>query len=146
MLKIINDNNKEMKKIIHLNLRKNNRDKCTWLQNNVSANIEVDDRIESNFLAFIDDLLIGGAIGFVEYNWYYLDLLYINKEYRNQDVGTNLIKKVEEYAKNKGLVGVRMETWDFQAKGFYEKLGYIKYAELKNHPPGATEYFLKKEL
>ena len=31
------------------------------------------------------------------------------------------IKKIEELAKSKNLTGIRMETWNFQARGFYEK-------------------------
>ena len=44
------------------------------------------------------------------------------------------------------LTGIRMETWDFQAKGFYEKNGYSVFAEIKDCPPGTIDYYLKKEL
>lgn len=146
MIIIKNDNNNELKNIIHTNLRKNNIEKCEWLKNNVSENIELPTKKNSNFLAFEDNKLIGGAIGFIEYNWYFLDLLYVNKEYRGKDVGTNLIKKIEEYAIKEHLTGVRMETWDFQARGFYEKNGYVVFAEIKNCPPGTVDYYLKKEF
>ena len=73
-------------------------------------------------------------------------MLYVDKEYRNQDVGTNLIIAIEEYAQKENLTGVRMETWDFQAKGFYEKMGYTVWAEIKDCPPGTIDYYLKKEL
>ena len=145
MITIKNDNNIEMKNIIHTNLRKNNREKCEWLKNYTSANIKVSDIKNCNFLAFDDDKLIGGAIGFVQYNWYFLDLLYIDEEYRGQDIGTNLIKQIEAFAKKENLTGVRMETWDFQAREFYEKNGYVVYAEIKDCPPGTIDYFLKKE-
>ena len=39
-----------------------------------------------------------------------------------------------------------METWDFQARGFYEKNGYIVFAEIKNCPPRTIDYYLKKEF
>lgn len=71
MIMIKNDNDIEMKNIIHTNLRKNNIEKCEWLRNNVSTNIKISNAKNSNFLAFDDNKLIGGAIGFVEYNWYY---------------------------------------------------------------------------
>jgi ribosomal protein S18 acetylase RimI-like enzyme len=48
-----------------------------------------------------------------------LDLLYIDEEYRNRNIGTNLIKEIEKFALEEHLTGVRMETWNFQAKGFY---------------------------
>lgn len=70
----------------------------------------------------------------------------MNKEYRKRNVGTNLIRKIEEFAKVGHLTGIRMETWDFQAKGFYEKKGYSVFAEIKDCPPGTINYYLKKEL
>lgn len=39
-----------------------------------------------------------------------------------------------------------METWNFQARGFYEKNGYVVFAEIKNCPPGTVDYYLKKEF
>ena len=146
MITIKNDNNIEMKNIIHTNLRKNNREKCEWLKNYTSADRKVSDIKNSNFLAFDNDKLIGGAIGFVQYNWYFLELLYIDQEYRGQDVGTSLIKQIEMFGRRENLTGVRVETWDFQARGFYEKNGFTVYAEIKNCPPGTIVYFLKKEL
>ena len=52
--------------------------------------------------------------------------------------------QIEEFAKKENLTGVRMETWDFQARGFYEKNGYTVFAEIKDCPPKTTCYFLKK--
>lgn len=146
MIIIKNDNNEVNKNIIHTKLRRNNLDKCEWLNKHVPADVKVSDTVENNFLAFDDGKLIGGAIGFLQYDWYFLDLLYVDKEYRNQDVGTNLIIAIEEYAQKENLTGVRMETWDFQAKGFYEKMGYTVWAEIKDCPPGTIDYYLKKEL
>jgi len=146
MITIKNDNNVEMKNIIHINLRRNNREKCEWLRDNTPADIKISDMINSNFLAFDNDKLIGGAIGFIQYNWYFLDLLYIDEEYRGQDIGTNLLNQIEEFARRENLTGVRMETWDFQAKGFYKKNGYEVFAEIKDCPPKTICYFLKKEL
>lgn len=146
MITIKNDNNKQMKDIVHSNLRKNNIEKCQWLKDNISSDITVSNTIDSNFLAFDNDKLIGGAIGYIEYNWYFLDLLYIDENYRGQNIGTKLIKAIEEFAIKENLTGVRMETWNFQARGFYEKNGYKVFAQIENCPPGTIDYFLKKEL
>lgn len=111
----------------------------------MSIDIIIPNEEKNNFLAFDGGNLIGGAIGYIQYNWYFLDLLYIDEEYRGQDIGTNLLKQIEEFAKTKKLTGIRMETWDFQARGFYEKNGYTVFAEIKDCPPETTCYFLKKE-
>ena len=146
MLKIIIDNNVDYKNNIHMKLRKNNRDKCKWLRDNVSSNIEKKDFIEYNFYAFDGEKLIGGAIGFIQYNWYFLDMLYVDTKYRKKGIATKLITEIEKYSKDKKLTGIRTETWNFQAKGFYEKMGYTVWAQIENCPPGTIDYYLKKNL
>lgn len=49
------------------------------------------------------------------------------------------------YDEDINQTGIRMETWDFQARGFYEKNGYNVFGEIKDCPPGTICYFLKKE-
>lgn len=39
-----------------------------------------------------------------------------------------------------------METWDFQARNFYEKNGYKDFAQIEDCPPNTIDYFLKKKL
>ena len=146
MLTIKNENDIKFKKIIDTRLRKNNIEKCSWFKDNISEDINISSVKNNNFLAFDNDKLIGGAIGFVEFNWYFLDLLYIDEEYRNRNIGTNLIKEIEKFALEEHLTGVRMETWNFQAKGFYEKNGYSVFGEIKDCPPGTIDYHLKKEF
>ncbi len=146
MITIKNENDIKFKKIIDTRLRKNNIEKCSWFKDNISEDINISSVKNNNFLAFDNDKLIGGAIGFVEYNWYFLDLLYIDEEYRNRNIGTNLIKEIEKFALEEHLTGVRMETWNFQAKGFYEKNGYSVFGEIKDCPPGTIDYHLKKEF
>lgn len=146
MITIKNENDIKFKKIIDTRLRKNNIEKCSWFKDNISEDINISSVKNNNFLAFDNDKLIGGAIGFVEFNWYFLDLLYIDEEYRNRNIGTNLIKEIEKFALEEHLTGVRMETWNFQAKGFYEKNGYSVFGEINDCPPGTIDYHLKKEF
>lgn len=146
MITIKNENDIKFKKIIDTRLRKNNIEKCSWFKDNISEDINISSVKNNNFLAFDNDKLIGGAIGFVEFNWYFLDLLYIDEEYRNRNIGTNLIKEIEKFALEEHLTGVRMETWNFQAKGFYEKNDYSVFGEIKDCPPGTIDYHLKKEF
>ncbi len=146
MIKFEKDNSIESQEIIHAKLREYNREKCQWLRDNVPPDFVESETKYCNILAFNDNELIGGAIGFVEYNWYVLNLLYVDEKYRGQDIGTYLTSRVEESARTRKLTGIRLETWNFQSRGFYEKNGYTVFAELKDCPPGTTVYFLKKEL
>lgn len=140
------DNDKKMRDMIHSNLRKNNIEKCKWLKENTSLDISISNVKNNNFLVFDNEKLIGGAIGFIEYDWYFLDLLYIDENYREKGIGSKLIKEVEKFAIQENLTGVRMETWDFQALEFYQKLGYKIFGEIKDCPPSTTCYFLSKYI
>ena len=140
MIEIVNTNNKTWEDEILARLKAYNRKKCTWLreQGNQSTNAV-------NFFAIEDNNLYGGAVGHVEYGWYMLDLLLVDESCRGKNVGTSLLQRIEDYTKKSNLVGIRLETWDFQARGFYEKQGFVVFGELNDCPPGATVYFMKKQ-
>jgi hypothetical protein len=41
---------------------------------------------------------------------------------------------------------VQLSTFGFQARPFYEKMGYEVFATLEDCPVGHCEYFLRKQL
>jgi len=91
--------------------------------------------------------LIGGACGHTNMgNWVWVELLYVDEKHRGKDIGTLLIKKIENFCKENRCLGVHLNTWDWQAKGFYEKMGFDCYGELKNHPLGGACFYMKKQL
>lgn len=141
-IKFSNDNS--LYDVIGTNLHSYNRSKCQWIKDHTDAIPTA--KKYYNFGVYENDKLIGGAIGFIEYGWYFLEELYIDEHYRGNSIGTKIINEIEKCAKENNAIGVRMETWDFQAKGFYEKMGYKVYATFEDCPPGTTDYFLRKKL
>lgn len=121
MIKIKADNDKKLKKEIDIRLTKFNREKCKWLKIKSDTITDEYQEKEFNFLVYDDNKLIGGAIGFIKYDWYFLDMLYIDEEYRKRNIGTSLINELENFALKEKLTGIRTDTWDFQAKEFYKK-------------------------
>lgn len=146
MIKITVDNDKTLKHEIDIGLTKFNREKCEWLK--IKSNTVADEYLEKeiNFIVYDDNKLIGGAIGFIKYDWYFLDMLYIDEEYRKRKIGTMLINELEDFALKEKLTGIRTDTWDFQAKEFYEKMGFKLFGELKDCPLGTINYFFEKKL
>ena len=140
MFTIRPDNDAEHRREIANRLRAANRARCAWLRANPSA------AETRNFLAFDGGRLIGGAVGFVRFAWYFLDLLYVDAAYRNRGIGRQLLTAAERFASDRQLVGVRLDTADFQARGFYEKMGYTLFGELADCPPGHTLYFFHKKF
>lgn len=48
------------------------------------------------------------------------------------------------YALKMQCIGIRLNTWSFQAKEFYESLGYEVYAKLENYLLNSTLYSMKR--
>ncbi|MDB5698088.1 MAG: family acetyltransferase, partial [Alphaproteobacteria bacterium] len=47
---------------------------------------------------------------------------------------------------DRGCVGVWLDTFSFQSRGFYEKLGYAVVGMIQDHPLGGARYFMQKRL
>ncbi|MBX9749732.1 MAG: GNAT family N-acetyltransferase, partial [Roseococcus sp.] len=89
---------------------------------------------------------IGGALGNSHYGWVRIELLSLPEALRGQGWGSRLMQAVEDEARARRCLGVRLETLSFQARGFYEKLGYSVIGTLPDYPPGHTLYWLAKRL
>jgi GNAT superfamily N-acetyltransferase len=89
---------------------------------------------------------IGGLWGKTVYAWLYVEFLTVPESLRGQDVGTALMTEAETIARARACVGAWLTTFTFQARGFYEKLGYSVFAELPDSPPGNERIFLRKRF
>jgi len=89
---------------------------------------------------------VGGLYGRMFYDWLFVEYLAIPIEMRGQDIGTALMTQAEELARAQGCIGIWLDTFTFQARGFYEKLGYRVFGELEDYPRDAARYFLSKRL
>lgn len=107
---------------------------------------------EQNFqrLCFIlqapDQEIVGGALGEIYWDWFHLDLLWVKDELRGCGYGHRLLMRAEEEARQRGAKNVFLDTFSFQAPGFYKKYGYQVFGELKDFPLGHQRYFLTKHL
>ena len=52
----------------------------------------------------------------------------------------------EREAVNRGCHGAWLDTFEFQARGFYEKLGYEVFGSLDDNPRGSRRFFLRRRL
>jgi ribosomal protein S18 acetylase RimI-like enzyme len=51
----------------------------------------------------------------------YIDVLWVKEESRGDGYGSALLEEMEKIAKEKGCKLVHLDTFDFQAKDFYER-------------------------
>ena len=91
--------------------------------------------------------IIGGIIARMYcWNCVYIDTLWISDDYRGQSLGKQLLKEIEELAKAKGAEIIHLDTFDFQAKEFYEKQGYTVFGILEDCPKDHARYYLSKKI
>ena len=80
------------------------------------------------------------------WNILYVDVLYVDDAHRGKGFGKQLLDDLENKARRLGGYMAHLDTFDWQAKEFYEGLGYSVCGILQNCPPGHTRYYLKKLL
>lgn len=90
--------------------------------------------------------LLGGLIGHTIWNWLDIDLFWLDESARHLGYGTQIIQAAEAEARQRGCQKSKVETYSFQARGFYEKNGYRVVGQIDDFPPGTIDYTLVKEL
>lgn len=88
----------------------------------------------------------GGLWGKIYYNWLFVELLFVPEQLRGEDFGAKLLTKAEEIARQKGCIGVWLDTHSFQAPDFYRKLEYQPFGCLNDYPKGSDRIFFRKIL
>ncbi|TGD18373.1 GNAT family N-acetyltransferase [Levilactobacillus suantsaiihabitans] len=96
--------------------------------------------------AYDGDRLIGGIIMRRRYDHLAITQLAIDRAYRGQKIGTQLIRAAERLARDRHVINITLSTRSYQAVGFYEKCGYQIYGTLPDLPFAGvtTTYFYKR--
>ena len=87
-----------------------------------------------------------GLVGYLAWRWLTIDLLWVEESLRGQGYGAALLREAERTAREAGCIAVRLDTFEFQARPFYEHHGYHVFAELEGYPAGTRQYFLTRTL
>ena len=75
------------------------------------------------FFAASSGKVQGGVRGQTYWSWCAIDVLTVAEPYRRQGIGSRLLARVEEIARARGCVGIRLDTTSFQAPDFYRRHG-----------------------
>jgi GNAT superfamily N-acetyltransferase len=73
-------------------------------------------------------------------------VLWLDAPLRRLGYGSRLLRRAEADARAAGCARVELHTFSFQARPFYEKQGYRVFGQLDDYPPGASAYWMVKEL
>lgn len=88
----------------------------------------------------------GGLLGDIWGGWLHVKYLWVDRPLRHDGWASRLVAAAEAYARERGAHHACLETFSFQARPLYEKLGYEVFAQLDDYPPGHSKYFLRKAL
>ena len=90
--------------------------------------------------------LVGGLIGETGRSVLYIDMLWLDPQWRHRGLGSRLLQEAEAEAARRGCRTVWLDTYDFQARPFYERHSYAMFAEFDDLPGGHRRWFMKKRL
>jgi ribosomal protein S18 acetylase RimI-like enzyme len=90
--------------------------------------------------------VIGGLWGRTAWGWLHMDTLYVPDALRGSGLGSRLVRTAEAEAERRSCRGAWLDTFSFQARRFYERLGYRVIGTIENQPPGHARHFLQKPL
>lgn len=77
-----------------------------------------------------DGSLAGGLVAYTVQKWLFIKLLGVTEAARGGGIGRALLARAEAHARETGLVGVYLDTFEFQAPRFYQELGYSECGRL----------------
>jgi ribosomal protein S18 acetylase RimI-like enzyme len=90
--------------------------------------------------------IVGGLVVRMFLGWLFIELLWVSDERRQRGLGRSLMQKAELEARKRGIGSVYLDTFSFQAPGFYKKLGYREFGKLNDFPTGHTRHWMTKAL
>jgi GNAT superfamily N-acetyltransferase len=90
--------------------------------------------------------IVGGLAGETFWGWMFVSLLWVSDARRGHGYGSALMGAAEKEARIRGVRNVYLDTFSFQAPGFYTKLGYREFARLDEFPAGHRRFWMTKAL
>jgi len=93
-----------------------------------------------------DAEMLGGIVGEIVFGWLNISVLWVADSHRGSGLGSALLKAAERAAAQEGARHVQLDTFDWQAAGFYAKHGYTEFARLGDYPSGRDRIFMRKSL
>jgi GNAT superfamily N-acetyltransferase len=90
--------------------------------------------------------IVAGLLGFILWNGFFISTLWVAEPLRRKGIGRQLLARAEELAIQNGCDHIHLDTFDFQARGFYEKNGFHVFGAIEDYPIGHKRYYLLKNL
>jgi GNAT superfamily N-acetyltransferase len=90
--------------------------------------------------------VLGGVLARTALGLLFINLVFLPEQARAGGIGRRMIQAVEAEAVRRGCRAATLCTINFQAPGFYEKLGYEEFGRVECDPLGTSRVFMRKQL
>ncbi|MEO9901721.1 GNAT family N-acetyltransferase [Nisaea sp.] len=111
-----------------------NKDRSDW--NSQYFTVEIRDA---------EGALKGGAGGRVNLGVAEIRVLWLDEDLRGTGWGKRIVDAIADEGRRLGASKMLLDTYDFQARPFYESLGFIVFGTL-DYPTGNSRYYLSRDL
>ncbi len=106
-----------------------------------------------SFVAMDGDHFLGCASGLAHKNgdqysgWFHLTDLFVEKEFRNQGLGEELMNELEGQLRSMGIQNIWLWTSGEPTIKFYGRQGYAKFTEMENwYSDGSSRVLFRKTI
>jgi GNAT superfamily N-acetyltransferase len=93
-----------------------------------------------------DGKLAAGLLCNCHWNYLFVSAVFVEESQRGKGIGRELLLRADELALQQRCTAIYLDTFDFQAPGFYQKFGFKVFGVLEDYPPGHQRYFMVKDL
>lgn len=103
-------------------------------------------KVELGFEARDGEVVQGGLLARITEGWMFIELVGVRAEARGQGWGRKLLAAAEAEARARGLTGIWLDTYTFQAPELYRRLGFEEFGRIEDYPIGEARVFFRKRL
>ena len=103
--------------------------------------------VRYSYVAMDGTTFVGCVSGLQYQSWFYITDLWLEKPYRKQGLGAELLRRLEVKAALEGVKNIWTWTAGYEAAPFYQKYGYKVFCEFEDYyPTGHSRIGLRKRL
>jgi GNAT superfamily N-acetyltransferase len=92
------------------------------------------------------DAIVGGLWGRSLWGSMLIDIMFVPQDLRGRGIGTSLLRQAEGEAIRRGCRQMWTDTYAFQARPFYERMGFTVFGRLDGPAPVFPRFFLMKDI
>ena len=147
-LEAIDEPDEDLREAVYVQLRTHNQtSNPIWWEAREQAE---NDAKPLNLFAFDDDdcaTAVAGLFATTQFAWLKIDIMAVVKAKRGSGIGSELLARAEEIARERGCKYSFTDTMDYQAPDFYRKCGYQIVGQIDDWDShGHEKFFFKKDL